>query len=70
MMVGQANWRCDLHSDPFDCPDALIAFVGVQPYGIIVHDGGSSSIRIDYCPWCGTRLSAPPFFVGLAGWFP
>jgi hypothetical protein len=25
-------------------------------YGIVVHDGGKSYVRIDFCPWCGTRL--------------
>jgi hypothetical protein len=25
-------------------------------YGIIVHDGGTSMVRIQFCPWCGTRL--------------
>jgi len=25
-------------------------------YGLIVHDGGSSSITIEFCPWCGTQL--------------
>jgi hypothetical protein len=25
-------------------------------YGIKIMDGGSSSIEINYCPWCGERL--------------
>jgi len=25
-------------------------------YGIAVDDGGSSSIQLNYCPWCGNRL--------------
>ncbi len=25
-------------------------------YGIVVHDGGNSSIIINYCPWCGKEL--------------
>ncbi|MEY9869026.1 hypothetical protein ABIE66_004405 [Peribacillus sp. B2I2] len=25
-------------------------------YGLIIQDGGSSSIEITYCPWCGTKL--------------
>jgi hypothetical protein len=25
-------------------------------YGLIVHDGGSSTIQIYFCPWCGERL--------------
>jgi hypothetical protein len=23
---------------------------------LIAHDGGTSSITIDFCPWCGQRL--------------
>ena len=26
-------------------------------YGIPIHDGGSSYIQINYCPWCGNKLS-------------
>jgi hypothetical protein len=26
-------------------------------YGIPIHDGGTSVIRISYCPWCGQHLS-------------
>ena len=25
-------------------------------YGIVLHDGGNSSIIINYCPWCGKEL--------------
>ena len=25
-------------------------------YGIVIHDGGNSSIIITYCPWCGKEL--------------
>ncbi|WP_425435246.1 DUF6980 family protein [Leptonema illini] len=41
----------------FSCPDSTIFF---QPesrrYGLIVHDGGSSFIEIQFCPWCGSSL--------------
>jgi hypothetical protein len=30
-----------------------------REYGLIVHDGGCSSSRIRFCPWCGSRLPAP-----------
>lgn len=26
-------------------------------YGIPIHDGGTSMVVINYCPWCGTKLS-------------
>ncbi|WP_443053651.1 DUF6980 family protein [Streptomyces sp. NBC_00285] len=27
-----------------------------QEYGLIIHDGGTASVGIDFCPWCGRRL--------------
>jgi hypothetical protein len=27
-------------------------------YGLIIHDGGSASYRILYCPFCGMKLPA------------
>ena len=48
---------CDQHSDRFDCPDCLIHFSSkFGEYGLIVHDGGSSSVAIRFCPWCGSEL--------------
>ncbi|WP_347157085.1 DUF6980 family protein [Pontibacter chitinilyticus] len=26
-------------------------------FGIPIHDGGTSMVVINYCPWCGTKLS-------------
>ena len=26
-------------------------------FGIPIHDGGSSVIKINYCPWCGKNLN-------------
>jgi hypothetical protein len=58
-MARQVNRRCDQHDDPFDCPDALVGFSArFQEYGLILHDGGTSSIGIVFCPWCGRRLPA------------
>jgi hypothetical protein len=58
------NQKCDDHQDRSDCPDALIAFADGE-YGLFVHDGGSSFITINYCPWCGTKLpSAEPMAEG------
>lgn len=48
---------CDLHGDKYECPDVLISYVEkFDEYGIIIHDGGSSSISINYCPFCGAKL--------------
>jgi hypothetical protein len=56
-MRDQVNWKCPDHVDPYECPDALIAYsVRFDEYGLIIHDGGSSQISIQYCPWCGARL--------------
>jgi hypothetical protein len=48
---------CDRHPDRFNCPDCLVHYSAkVHEYGLIIHDGGSSSIGIQYCPWCGAKL--------------
>jgi hypothetical protein len=49
---------CDRHPDRFDCPDCLVAYSErTGAYGLIVHDGGRSSVAIRFCPWCGAELS-------------
>jgi len=49
---------CDIHSDAWECPDmTLVCTAG--GFGIPVRDGGTSVIRIKYCPWCGINLSGP-----------
>jgi hypothetical protein len=56
-MSKAVNYRCVQHPDPFDCPDNLIQYSAkLREYGIIVHDGGSSTCSIHFCPWCGARL--------------
>lgn len=52
-----ANFKCDIHENSFDCPDKIIIFDEKDnDYGLIIHDGGSSSIGIDFCPWCSSKL--------------
>ncbi|GAA2886030.1 hypothetical protein GCM10010517_49690 [Streptosporangium fragile] len=59
LMTSQIVRHCDDHEDPFDCPDALVRFdAGSREYGLIIHDGGTSTIGIAFCPWCGNRLPA------------
>jgi hypothetical protein len=49
--------NCDLHKDKYDCPDVLIDLnKNWTDFRIIIHDGGSSGIEINYCPWCGKKL--------------
>ncbi|MFJ3195502.1 DUF6980 family protein [Streptomyces griseoviridis] len=44
---------------PRDCPDALTDFApGSREHGLIVHDGGTPSVTIGCCPWCGRRPGA------------
>jgi len=48
---------CESHKDIYACPDVLVSYLPkFDEYGLIVHDGGSASISINYCPWCGSRL--------------
>ena len=52
-----ANKRHEANKNIFDDPDVLLVYVEkFDEYGIIIHDGGSSYILIDYCPWCGKKL--------------
>ncbi|MFB7585093.1 DUF6980 family protein [Streptomyces hydrogenans] len=43
-----------------------------QEYGLIFHQGGTSSITIDCCPWCGrARLATGPWLAGgVPKWHP
>jgi hypothetical protein len=56
-MRQEAERVCDQHPNRFDCPDCLVQYSHrLREYGLIVHDGGSSVIRIRFCPGCGTQL--------------
>jgi hypothetical protein len=58
-MARAVNYRCDVHQDVFECPDNLIYYsLKLDAYGLIIHDGGTSFSKIDFCPWCGTKLLA------------
>ena len=35
---------------------ALLHVKKFREYGISIIDGGSSVIKINYCPWCGVKL--------------
>jgi hypothetical protein len=51
--------ECDEHPNRWDCPDALGGYwPKLREYGLLVHDGGSSMVVIEHCPWCGVRLPA------------
>lgn len=51
------NFECDMHRDLFECPDKIVIYDNEEDdYGLIIHDGGTSSIRIAFCPWCSSKL--------------
>ena len=51
------EFKCELHVDPYECPDSLVIYIEkFDEYGLIVHDGGTSFVCISYCPWCGIKL--------------
>ena len=60
-MQEAVDYVCDQHPDRFDCPDCLI-YHGPrsQEFGLIIHDGGGSFVRIRFCPWCGKELPQRP----------
>ena len=58
MMEYQSGFKCNHHRDKYACPDTLIDFnEKSNSYSLITHDGGSSGIRINFCPWCSRELS-------------
>ncbi|MBM7845439.1 DUF6980 family protein [Herpetosiphon giganteus] len=50
-----AEFHCDQHSDPYECPDALIVYSKKNADFGIIHGDRTSYIQIKYCPWCGTK---------------
>ena len=51
--------HCIVHNSPFECPDRLVIYNEKDnDYGLIIHDGGESVVKIYYCPWCGSELSS------------
>lgn len=56
-MKRQLEHTCGQHPDLNDCPDALVIHLkDTSEFGLRVHDGGSSFIKISHCPWCGADL--------------
>lgn len=57
-MKREAERVCHQHPNRYDCPDCLIHYsAALREYGIIIHDGGTGSSRIRFCPWCGHQLA-------------
>jgi hypothetical protein len=56
-MRRHVEFICDTHPDLAECPDSLIVHDGDSgEFGLRIHDGGSSSVTIRHCPWCGEDL--------------
>jgi ribosomal protein S27AE len=56
-MRRQVERVCDIHTDRWDCPDCLVSYwPQFGEYGLMIHDGGTSSVLIRFCPWCGAKL--------------
>ncbi len=65
-IANQITHECEKHADPFDCPDVLVIYNSkYNEYGIPIRDGGSSFVRIYYCPWCGTKLGQLKLIIGV-----
>ncbi len=57
MMRVYVEYKCDMHLNPYDCPDNIMLYSNEQDsYGLIVYDGGGSIISISFCPWCGADV--------------
>lgn len=58
-MGRQLTRGCDVHPDRWDCPDCVISYSPSRgTFGLMIHDGGTSSYHIAFSPWCGTALPA------------
>ena len=55
-MAAQVEHQCPMHIDRRDCPECLIDSNPIVGYRIMVHDGDSSGVPINNCPWCGAQL--------------
>lgn len=56
VMRGQVELECPDHTDPVDCPDAVVVRSMKGDFRFPIRDGGSSFIGANFCPWCGRRL--------------
>jgi hypothetical protein len=47
----------EMISEDFDNVDTPIMYVKkFNEYNLKIMDGGNSSVKIDFCPWCGEEL--------------
>jgi len=56
-MTSALDFDCPQHAEAAEFPDAPVTYVPkFDEYGLLIHDGGSSFVTIQYCPWCGAKL--------------
>lgn len=56
-MEADLTQTCSEHPRRYQCPDSLVNYwAGSHTYGLMVHDGGTSIMEINFCPWCGANL--------------
>jgi len=46
---------CEDHPNPWECPDILLVKKN-NDYGLPIRDGGTSYVKIQFCPWCGVKI--------------
>ena len=52
----QMKYFISRNDSEFSSDDIIYYIPEFDEYGIVIHDGGSSFIIIEYCPWCGKKL--------------
>ena len=52
-----AEYKCQEHVNPFDCPDQVVIRNDLGDFGLLVRNPKSPLVTlIYYCPWCGAKL--------------
>ncbi|WP_425490081.1 DUF6980 family protein [Dyella telluris] len=58
-MTRHVEMKCPDHPVPQNCPDRVLKYSSrFNEYGLVIHDGGSASYSIRFCPFCGVKLPA------------
>lgn len=64
----QMKYFISRNDSEFNSDDIIYYIPEFDEYGIVIHDGGSSSITIEYCPWCGKNYLIQKGNYGLRNW--
>jgi len=55
-MREQLEGECPSHPNKLDCPDFVIIKTK-SFFGIPIKDGSGSFMLINFCPWCGSKIT-------------